>query len=193
MLLALSTHTLETAAMCTGVVNIYLAARNNIWNWVFGIITVSLFFIIFLKTKLYADMSSQIIFLVLQFYGIYKWRYGGKSQTQLSVTYTPAPMRALAMACFIILFLGLTYILTFHTDSTTVYLDASTTALSLVAQWMMGRRWVENWLLWILMDVISLKMYLAKQLYLTTILFFILLFQSARGYYIWKKIADLST
>ena len=189
MSLAISIHTLEAAAMCTGFLNTYLAARANIWNWLFGIITVTLFFIIFMHAKLYADMGSQVVFFLLQLYGIYQWRYGGKNKTTLSITYTPRHAWMLACLSFTTLFIGLVYLLQHFTDSTTIYLDASTTALSLVAQWMMGRKWVENWLLWVLMDVIALKMYIAKHLYLTCILFFVLLIQSIKGYFIWKKLA----
>jgi len=187
MTLTFPTHALEAIAMCFGVANTYLAARANIWSWLFGMITVSLFFILFLQAGLYADMSSQIIFFVLQFYGLYQWLYGGQNHTALAISHTPPIMYLYALLACLILFICSAYLLATYSDSSIIYLDAGTTSISLIAQWMMSRKWVENWLLWIVMDIISIKMYLDKHLFLTSGLFFLLLILSINGYLSWKK------
>lgn len=183
----LASHQLELIATCSGLVNIYLVARANIWNWFFGIITVSLYLIIFLQVKLYADMALQMVFFCLQFYGFYQWRYGAALRTPLKVQ--QAKVRTLCRTAFITVaaFASIACLLHYYTDSKTVLLDAAVTALSLVAQWMMSKKWLEHWLLWMLVDVISVIMYLTKQLYFTTGLYTILFLICLYGYLTWRK------
>jgi nicotinamide mononucleotide transporter len=183
----LSTHNLEIVAALAGLINIYLAARANIWNWFFGIITTSLYLIIFFHVKLYADMSLQLIFLCLQFYGLHQWLYGGKMHGALSVTKASPTILLLAGGLTTILFISIAFILRTYTDSTTILIDAFTTALSLVAQWMMSKKWLENWWFWMLVDVISIKMYIVKSLYLTSVLYAIFFMLCVLGYFTWKN------
>ena len=187
MSLTIPIHTLEAIATGAGLINTYLAARANIWNWLFGMITVILFAIIFLSAGLYAGMGIQIIFLMLQFYGLYHWRYGGKQHETLAITHASRQAWGIACLLFIASFASLIYLLQHHTNSTMVYMDALTSALSLVAQWMMSQKWIENWLLWVVMDVISIDMYIEKHLIMTAILYFLLFVLSVKGYAIWKK------
>lgn len=182
---------LEIIATSAGLINIYLAARANIWNWLFGIITVSFYTLIFFRAKLYADTGLQIIYLILQFYGYYQWRRDDAQYSSLQVHKADRKTFFLALSMFFSLFILLTYFLQYHTDSTTVLIDAVTTALSLVAQWMMSKKWIENWWLWMLVDVISIKMYLVKHLYLTAGLYATFFILCCLGYYTWnRKLAD---
>lgn len=178
---------LETPAVIFGLLNIYLAARANILNWLFGIFSICLYIVIFFQVKLYADMSLNVIFLLLQFYGWYEWLHGGEKRSELRVTHATKQVHGIAILATGILFVVVAYILQHYTDSTTVYFDSFTTALSLVAQWMMTRKWLENWWLWIVVDVISVKMYLIKHLYLTAGLYAVFLFLCVMGYFTWKK------
>ncbi len=180
-------HYLEAPATIAGLINVYLAARANIWNWLFGIITVTLYMLIFYQVKLYADMSLQFIFLILQFYGCYQWLYGGKNHAELDVQRASYSIYLFALSLTLILFAFIAFILHTYTDSTTVIIDAITTAMSLVAQWMMSKKWVENWWLWILVDVISIKMYLFKLLYLTSGLYAVFFIICCMGYMTWRK------
>jgi nicotinamide mononucleotide transporter len=183
----LAIHGLEMTAVIAGLLNVYLAARTSLWNWLFGIITVSLYVIIFFHAKLYADMLLQFIFLALQFYGWYQWLRGGAQHSALNVRSANVKIYAVALIATFILFVTISYLLKNYTDSTTVYIDAFTTALSLVAQWMMSKKWIENWLLWMLVDIISIRMYLVKHLYFTTGLYFLFFMICVMGYYTWRK------
>lgn len=180
-------HSLEMTAVIAGLLNVYLAARANIWNWLFGIITVSLYVIIFFHSKLYADMSLQFIFLALQFYGWYQWLRGGANHSALATRKADSKIYLIAFFATISFFLIISYILKNYTDSTTIYIDAFTTALSLVAQWMMSKKWIENWLLWMVVDIISIRMYLIKHLYFTTGLYTLFFLICVMGYYTWRK------
>lgn len=183
----LTSHTLELIAASAGFINIYLVARNNIWNWLFGIINVSLYAIIFFHTKLYADMGLQLVFLVLQFYGLYQWRYGGKHHAKRSITQAPNTILLSAFFITVFLFLSIVFLLEHYTDSTTVYADAFITSCSLTAQWMMSKKWLEHWALWIVINLISIGLYFYKNLYFTSGLYVIFLYFCVMGYRIWHK------
>lgn len=178
---------LELFATCAGLINVYLAARANIWNWLFGMVTVTLYMVIFFQVKLYCDMGLQVVFLLLQFYGLFQWLYGAGHDQPLQVNTANKKMYGLALILLIGLFVLFVFILKSYTDSTTVVIDALTTALSLVAQWMMCKKWLENWWLWMVVDLISIKMYLIKHLYLTSFLYAIFFIICCMGYVIWKR------
>lgn len=180
-------HYLETPATIAGLINVYLAARTNIWNWLFGIITVTLYMFIFYQVKLYADMSLQLVFLILQFYGWYQWLYGGNNHSKLDVRKAALSIYIIASLATLILFVIIAFVLHRYTDSTTVMIDAFTTAMSLVAQWMMSKKWIENWWLWMLVDVILVKMYIFKGLYLTSGLYAVFFIICLMGYIAWLK------
>lgn len=185
-------HYLEIPATLAGILNVYLAARTNIWNYLFGIIMVSLYMVIFFDAKLYADMCLQFIFFSLQFYGIYQWLHGGKNHTHLNITQANKKIWWIAVIATLLLFFSIAYVLARYTDSNSVYIDAFTTALSIVAQWMLSKKWLENWLLWIIVDIISIKMYIFKNLYLTAGLYLLFLIICCIGYYQWRKSLILS-
>lgn len=184
---------LEVIAFISGVVNIYLITRSSLWNWFFGIITVLLYSLIFFNTKLYADMGLQGVFLAFQFYGLYQWQYGSSTRKPLSIkvmnqsTYFPVFISG------IILFAGISFILKQYTDSTTIYADACVTVLSLIAQWMMSKKYLHHWMLWIGIDILSIGLYLSKSLYLTALLYSIFMLLCVKGYYDWKRVMTKST
>lgn len=183
-------HLLEILAATTGLLNVYLLARNNMWNWLFGIIAVILYIAIFFQVKLYADMCLQLVFIVLQAYGIYQWLYGGVKKSRLKISNTPQNVYYMIFMMSIFLFGSITFILVRHTDSTTIYLDSITTSLSLVAQFMMCRKWIQHWWLWMIVNFISIGMYFGKDLYFTTGLYVILFFFCFYGYITWKRELD---
>jgi len=178
---------IEVLAFMSGVVNVYLVTRCSLWNWFFGITTVSLYAYIFFNTKLYADMGLQGVFLFFQFYGLYQWRYGSQEKKPLVMQIINyATCLSLALIA-VVLFAGISFILKYNTDSTTIYADASITALSLIAQWMMSKKYLQHWLLWIVIDIISIGLYVSKTLYLTVLLYSIFMLLCIKGYYQWKE------
>lgn len=182
-------NNLEIVAVLSCFINIYLAARNHILNFLFGIITVSLYFIIFFQAKLYADMLLQLIFLILQFYGWYQW-LAKTNHVNISIKQISPIMLLYVVMCTVILFTLMSFILRFYTDSTTIYMDSLITALSLVAQWMMSKKFLSHWWFWIIADIFSIKLYIAKELYFTSLLYAFLFFICIYGYLNWKKISS---
>ncbi len=183
----INSHLLEVLAVSCCLVNIYLITRANVLNWLFGVVTVSLYFVIFLKAKLYADMSLQVVFLGLQFYGWYRWLFGSETHSTLAIRKAPPLYFAVSFVLAAVLFFLISFILTNYTDSTTIYQDAFITALSLAAQWLLSQKWLQHWLLWMVVDIVSIKVYLLKHLYFTSGLYAILLMLCIYGYYNWRK------
>lgn len=179
--------TTEFVAATTSLVCVYLGVRANIWNFFFGVISVTLYMIIFYQVRLYADMSLQMIYLVLQFTGCYEWLYGNPNHTPLKIRSASSKVLIFSGIATIALFYMSYFILKNYTNSNTVYIDAITTALSIVGQIMMNRKWVESWLVFFVADVISIKMYLFKHLYYTAGLFGIFTILALIGYIHWRK------
>lgn len=178
---------LEIPAVIFGLLNVYLAARGSILNWLFGVLTVSLYVVIFLHAKLYANVGLQCIFLMMQFYGYYSWQRTDAEHHYLKIKKADKTHLFFASIIAILLFAILSFLLQRYTDSTTIYLDAFTAALSLVAQWMLSQKWLENWLLWIIVDVVAINMYLVKHLYLTSLLYGLFFAISLMGYITWQR------
>lgn len=178
---------IEALAFISGIVNVYLLTRCSLWNWFFGITTVSLYTIIFFNTKLYADMGLQGVFLFFQFYGLYQWRYGTRQKQSISIQIIDYATCLSLMLVAVALFAGISFILKYNTDSTTVYADATITALSLIAQWMMSKKYLHHWILWIVIDSLSIGLYISKTLYLTALLYSVFMLLCIKGFFQWRE------
>ncbi len=178
---------MESFAVAITLISVYLTVRQNIWSWPTAIVGVSLYAILFWETKLYADMGLQFFYITISFYGWYEWLYGGENRTTLHVSRVPPRLYALllgigAPAAGII---GL--VLRTYTDAALPFLDSTLVAYSLVAQFMMTRKYLENWVIWIAVDVIYVGMFIFKKLYLTSGLYAVFIFLAAMGYLEWKR------
>ncbi len=180
-------HVLEIPAVIFGVLNVYLAAREKIWNFVCGFIMCAIYFVLDLNVHLYADMTLQVIFIVFQFYGFYQWRYGNKRHGQRQIGYAPRAMLGVAVVVAIVIALVYAFVLKTYTDSTLIPIDVGATALSIVAQWMLSKKWVETWWLWMVIDVDSVVMYMTTHLYFTAGLYLLLLVLAIMGLVIWRR------
>ncbi|MCK5105615.1 MAG: nicotinamide mononucleotide transporter [Cyclobacteriaceae bacterium] len=180
----------ELFASGLGFVAIFLQIRQNVWYWLVSIIMVSMYIYIYIDAKLYADMSLQVYFLVISFYGWYMWLFGNKQnhqRSELKVSSATKKMIGILTLITIFLFFFIAWILITFTNSDLPYWDSFTTALSFVATWMLARKILENWLIWILVDAVSIGIYIYKDLYPTAVLFLFLTVLAFVGYARWKK------
>lgn len=177
---------IEWIAAITGAISVYLSARENIWNWPTAIVNVGLYSFIFWRTGLYFDMGLQVVYLVLSVYGWYQWLYGGTNKTELTVTRATPGVWLVAFGV-LVAFLILAYFATNLPGVSLPYLDGSLAGLSLVAQWMMTRKTLENWLIWILVDVAYVPMYVYKKLPVTAGLYAIFLILAVLGLIHWSR------
>ncbi|GGK59710.1 nicotinamide riboside transporter PnuC [Rufibacter glacialis] len=177
----------EVVGVVTGLLCVWLAARQNIWTFPTALISVTLYIVIFYEARLYADMGLQVMFAGLNFYGWYLWLYKGNQREERPVTRTTRRQWAYLLVFVPLFTVGLGTFLHQNTDADLAFWDAGTTAVSLGAQWLMSRKKLENWLIWIVVDAVYVPIYLYKELYPTAGLYFLYLGLAWWGYLDWKK------
>ncbi|MFN0099123.1 MAG: nicotinamide riboside transporter PnuC [Gemmatimonadaceae bacterium] len=178
---------LEIAAVVFGIVSVWLSTRQHIASWPTAIVNVSLYFLVFRDAKLYADMGLQIIYLVLSIYGWYEWKFGGSGRTELPVSRTSRRTTVTLVLLGVLGVLVLGTILDRSTDAALPWVDSAAAVTSLCAQWMMTRKLLENWLVWIAVDVVYVAMFIYKELYLTAGLYAVFLALAVSGYLEWRQ------
>lgn len=180
----------ELIASGLGFIAIFLQIKQNVWYWLVSIIMVTMYIFIYIGARLYADMSLQVYYLVVSFYGWYMWLYGNHKNHQrsaLKVTTVSKKATGILSAIALFLFFFIAWVLSSYTNSDLPYWDAFTTSLSFVATWMLARKVLENWLIWIVVDAVSVGIYIYKELYPTAVLFLFLTVLAFVGYRKWKK------
>ena len=177
----------EIVAALFGVVSVFLSVRQNIWSWPTAIVNVGMYIVVFYRSRLYSDTGLQVVYVVLNFYGWYQWLYGGKNRTELPVTRTSGRLAAILVVIGAVTAMALGTFVSYSTDASLPYVDALTTSTSLVAQWMMTRKLLENWIVWVSVDVVYIGMYIYKDLHVTAVLYAVFLALSVMGYMQWKR------
>lgn len=178
---------LEWIAAAITLFSVWLSARQHIVSWPTAIIGVSIYAWIFWHAKLYADFGLQFVFISLSFYGWYEWLYGGEQRTELQVSRAPLRIHLVASTITIAFAIALGTLLHRFTDASLPYADAALAAGSLLAQWQMTRKYLENWVLWIVVDVFYIAMYASKALYVTAGLYAVFIVVCAMGYRDWSR------
>ena len=182
---------IQWIAAIAGAISVYLSARENIWSWPTAIVNVSLSALIFYESGLYSDMGLQVVYLVLSIYGWYHWLHGGAHRTRLHVTRASPRMWAISALIGIVSWLVLARITSLLPGVSLPYLDSGLATLSLIAQWMMTRKVLENWILWIIVDLIYVPMYFYKDLRPTAGLYALFLVLAVLGFVQWRRSYNL--
>lgn len=174
------------AALITAV-SIWLATRENIWYYPTGVVALVMYTWIYFGAKLYAESLLQVICLGLMIYGWYEWLHGGANRQELPVSRTPRWGWVYGIVAGVA---GSALVIAFQlrfTDNPNPYVDSSLFVWSLVAQWMTARKWLENWILWILVNTVSVPLYVVRELYPTAVLYTILWILAFVGYRQWNR------
>lgn len=178
---------IELAAAVISAVSIWLATREHIGYYPTGIVGLLLYTWTFFEARLYAETVLQLVCLALMIYGWYEWLHGGANKKELPVTNTPrwawiAGIIAGITLSAITIWTQLTF-----TNNPAPYVDSSLMAWSLVAQWMTARKWIENWILWVLINTVSIPLYVSRHLWFTAVLYVALWMLAVYGYVQWRK------
>jgi nicotinamide mononucleotide transporter len=177
----------EVVGVITGVLGVWLTTRQKIWCWPVGIVSVASFIVVFFHARLYAAMGLQAVYVGLAAYGWYTWLHGGEGQGALKVSRLPRRL-ALGLAVAGAAAAGIAgYWLRARTDEALPYLDGFATSFSLVAQWMQARKYLENWLLWVVVDVVYVGMSLSQGLTLTAGLYAVYVGLAFLGFRDWRR------
>ena len=180
---------LEWCGVFTGILCVWLAAKNNIFNWPIALISVLIYIFIFYESKLYADMGLQFYFLAMCAYGWYFWtKNKNNKEAETPVAMITKKEIVLSIAGVIVFTAILGFILRENTDAAFPFIDSFCTACSLIAQLFLARKVLHNWLIWIFVDVIYVGVYISKGLYATAIMYALYVYIAWVGYRDWKKI-----
>ena len=177
---------LEGIAAAFGVISVYLSTRQNIWSWPTAIVNVALYTLVFYQSRLYGQMGLQPIYLALSAYGWYQWLHGGEQRGALRVSRASPRLLLMLASLNLIAWIALAAILR-RTDAALPWLDALLTTTSLAAQWMMTRKILENWILWIGVDLVYVPMFLSQRLYATAMLYSAFLVLAVMGFIEWRR------
>ncbi len=180
----------EVLGVITGLVYLYFSVRQIIWLWPFGIISSALFVLIFFNSKFYADMGLQVYYLGVSIYGWIYWSRGAVDRDERSTLPVRRINRQQALVLSVIgilLLLGIVYILKQFTDSDVPWGDGFTTAGSIVATWMLARKILEHWMVWVVVDIVAAGLYFYKGLYPSFLLYLIFTIISVVGFFQWKR------
>lgn len=186
-LAANGTSCLELFGVVLGIITVYLSTIENIWSWPTALLNAGAFAVVFLRSGLYSDAGLQVIYFILSVYGWYEWLYGGKGHTELHVTRTPLRQWPVLIVVGVVGWFVLATIASRIPGSALPYADAALTVGSLIAQYMLTRKYIENWLLWIILDVFYVGMFIFKGLRLTAFNYSIYLVLAVMGYVSWRK------
>ena len=178
---------IEGLAALFGIISVYLGTRQNVWIWPTGIVNVGLYIIVFFQARLYAEMGLQVVYLLLSIYGWYVWLYGGAQHTVLRVTRSTPRLLLALLVVNVAAWLTLGTLLDRHTQAMLPWLDSLLATTSLVAQWMMTRKLLESWLVWIAVDTVYVPMFVSQELYVTAILYAIFFVLAGVGYRDWRS------
>jgi len=178
---------LEPIAVAFGIAAVWLAVEERVWVWPTSLVQVLLYSVVFFGERLYAQAALQLAYAAIAVYGWVHWRHGGAGRAPLRVSRTPPLERLLLPLLAVALATGLGGLLATYTDAAVPWLDAALTAGSLCAQYMMSRKYLGNWTVWIVLDVVYVTLFVSRGLLLTAFLYAAFLALSARGAVTWRR------
>lgn len=185
---------IELFGVLSGLIYIYLEIKASIYLWPVGIITAAFYIAVFMQAKFYADMGLQVYYLLVFIYGLYIWlRKGKNSETDKKVLQIRNITRKelVLYSIFTSISFGVIYfILKNYTDSPLPAWDSFTTSLSIIATFMLAHKIIEQWWIWIVVNIVSLGLYIYKDLYMTAFLFIVYGIMAVVGFFEWKKLQN---
>ncbi|MBR5335685.1 MAG: nicotinamide mononucleotide transporter [Bacteroidaceae bacterium] len=187
---------IELLGTAVGIVYLWQEYHASIHLWITSIIMPAIYLYVYYNAGLYADFGINIYYLAIALYGWLAWRYnfsirGHKSNSkELTISHIEKKRLPVLAVLFLLLWVGITLILTSFTDSTVPLTDAFTTSLSIVGMYMLARKYVEQWYVWLVVDIVSSALYVYKGLYFTAALYAVYAIIAIFGYRKWKDMIN---
>lgn len=182
---------LDIIGTIIGLVYIWLEYKASIYLWIVGVIMPAIYIIVYYKAGLFADFGINIYYLIAAVYGWLVWQFGKKhgqdSDEELPVTHAKIKYILPCSVIVIALWLVIAWILIKFTNSNVPWLDSFVTALSVIGMWLLTRKYVEQWLVWIVVDILCCGLYIYKGIPFTAFLYGVYAIIAIFGYYKWKK------
>ncbi len=181
---------LQIAGVALGLLYLWLEYRADIRLWIVGLVMPMVHGVLYYRSGLYADCSMQVYYVLAGLYGWFVWHHAPRKRSA-SVPIGHTPLRAVPglVIAYAGLHAAIYFVLVRFTDSSVPFWDSLTTALCIVAYWMLARKWVEQWLVWLVVDATTVGLYLYKGIPLTAGLYALYTALAVAGYLRWRRMA----
>ena len=177
----------EAAAVVLGVAYLLLAMRESLWCWYAAFVSTSIFLVLFWDVGLLMESALQVYYLLMAVYGWWHWLHGNAAQGELAITRWRGRDHLFAIGAVLLASAVSGTLLQQYSSAALPYLDSFTTWGSVLTTWMVARKILENWLYWLVIDSVSIYLYLDRELYLTALLFALYLIIVIFGYRKWLR------
>lgn len=180
---------LEIAGVVIGLIYLWLEYKASIYLWIASVIMPAIYLFVFYDAGLYADTAINIYYLIIAIYGWFSWRYKeAGNDKELPITHATKRQWAAMAAIYIVAQVAISAMLIYLTDSDVPLFNGLTSALSIVGMLMLARKYIEQWIVWIVVDILSAALYIDKELYFTAGLYLLYAVIAFFGYRNWKRL-----
>lgn len=181
---------LDILKVSVGLIYLYLEYNAKRGLWIAGVIMPAISLWLFYNKGLYADCAINLYYLVIAVYGYAVWSRKSSSgqKPEVPITSVPGKVAAILGGAFVTMWLFIAWVLASFTDSTVVWLDSFTTALSIVGLWMLARKYIQQWFVWLIVDAVYVWLYYHKGIYFSGTLYAFYTVMAVFGYVKWRKL-----
>lgn len=181
---------LDILKVSVGLIYLYLEYNAKRGLWIAGVIMPAISLWLFYNKGLYADCAINLYYLIIAVYGYAVWSRKSSSgqKPEVPITSVPGNVAAILGGAFVAMWLFIAWVLASFTDSTVVWLDSFTTALSIVGLWMLARKYIQQWFVWLIVDAVYVWLYYHKGIYFSGTLYAFYTVMAVFGYVKWRKL-----
>ena len=183
-------HWLDIVTTVLGLAYILLEYRASVWMWLVGFMMQSLGIVLYYQKGLYADCGMEFYYLAMTVYGYWKWIHGSTEKKELPIRHFPKKMILPWLGIIALVWLTIYLILSNFTNSTVPIADSFTTALSIIGIWALAHKYLEQWFIWIAVDVVTCGLYFYKEIPFKASLYALYVVIAVFGYFKWKKMIN---
>jgi nicotinamide mononucleotide transporter len=186
----LQNHWLDITTTILGLAYIFLEYKVSVWMWVVGFVMQSLGIVLYYQKGLYADCGMEFYYLVMTVYGFIAWMRHANQKKDLPIRHMPKKTALIWLGLGLIIWTFIYFVLSRLTNSNVPIADAFTTAFSIVGIWALARKYLEQWLVWIVVDVVTCALYFYKDIPFKASLYGLYVIIAVLGYFKWKQMMD---
>jgi nicotinamide mononucleotide transporter len=179
---------LEATGLVSGLLCVVLLIRQNIWNWPIGLLYSLVSVVVFYRARLYADLALHVFYVAMNAYGWYYWAFARRAEKSQALPVSNITTRSALLLTIIVVAATATmgWLLASRTNAALPYWDSATTTMSFAAMWMTARKQIENWIVWLVVDVVATGIYLNKGLELYAVLYCVYIGMAIAGWWAWR-------
>jgi len=186
----LANHWLDITTTALGLAYILLEYKANVWMWVVGFMMQSLGIVLYYQKGLYADCGMEFYYLAMTVYGFIAWMRHKQKTNDLPIRHMPKKIAMIWLAAGLVIWIFIYFVLSHFTNSNVPVADAFTTALSIVGIWALARKYLEQWFVWIVVDIVTSALYFYKDIPFKASLYALYVVIAVFGYFKWKRMME---